>query len=43
MWQNQTGRQRQYDFDAIDGLEMTGKVAQIDTIGTVSQGVVSTG
>lgn len=30
-------------FDAIDSLEMTGKVAQIDTIGTVSQGVVSYG
>ncbi|MCX6797444.1 MAG: efflux RND transporter periplasmic adaptor subunit [Candidatus Doudnabacteria bacterium] len=28
-------------FDAIDGLEMTGKVVQIDTIGTVSQGVVT--
>jgi HlyD family secretion protein len=28
-------------FDAIDGLEMTGKVGQIDTLGTVSQGVVS--
>ncbi len=28
-------------FDAIDGLAITGKVAQIDGIGTVSQGVVS--
>src|SRR6185369_12071403 len=28
-------------FDAIDGLSMTGKVVEIDTIGTVSQGVVS--
>ncbi len=28
-------------FDAIDGLSLTGQVAQIDTIGTVSQGVVS--
>ena len=28
-------------FDAIDGLEITGKVAEVDTIGTVSQGVVT--
>ena len=28
-------------FDAIDELTITGKVAQIDSIGTVSQGVVS--
>jgi HlyD family secretion protein len=28
-------------FDAIDGLTMTGHVAQIDTIGTVTQGVVT--
>lgn len=28
-------------FDAIDGLTIDGKVAQIDTIGMVSQGVVS--
>ena len=28
-------------FDAIDGLTLTGVVASIDTIGTVSQGVVS--
>jgi HlyD family secretion protein len=28
-------------FDAIDGLEMTGQVVDIDTLGTVSQGVVS--
>lgn len=28
-------------FDAIDGLTITGKVAQIDNLGTVSQGVVS--
>ena len=28
-------------FDAVDGLEITGKVAQIDQIGTVSQGVVN--
>ena len=28
-------------FDAIDGLEMTGRVTGIDAIGTVSQGVVT--
>ncbi|KKR91758.1 MAG: Efflux transporter, RND family, MFP subunit [Parcubacteria group bacterium GW2011_GWC2_42_12] len=28
-------------FDAIDGLEITGRVADLDTIGTVSQGVVT--
>lgn len=28
-------------FDAIDGLSITGKVAQIDMLGTVSQGVVT--
>lgn len=28
-------------FDAIDGLEITGKIIDIDTIGTVTQGVVS--
>ena len=28
-------------FDAVGGLTITGKVSQIDTIGTVSQGVVS--
>ena len=28
-------------FDAIDGLTLTGKVATIDTVGTVSQGVVN--
>jgi HlyD family secretion protein len=28
-------------FDAIDSLTLTGTVAQIDTVGTVSQGVVS--
>jgi len=28
-------------FDAIEGLTLTGKVAEIDTVGTVSQGVVS--
>jgi HlyD family secretion protein len=28
-------------FDAIDGLNITGEVVQVDAIGTVSQGVVS--
>ena len=28
-------------FDAIEGLTLTGQVAEIDTVGTVSQGVVS--
>ena len=28
-------------FDAIDGLTLTGEVAQIDTVGTVTQGVVT--
>ena len=28
-------------FDAIDGLSLTGTVAEIDSVGTVSQGVVS--
>ncbi len=28
-------------FDAVGGLTLTGKVAEIDTIGTVSQGVVT--
>jgi RND family efflux transporter MFP subunit len=28
-------------FDAIDGLSLSGKVAEIDTLGTVTQGVVT--
>lgn len=28
-------------FDAVDGLTLTGRVAEIDAVGTVSQGVVS--
>lgn len=28
-------------FDAINGLEITGEVAEVDTLGTVSQGVVT--
>jgi HlyD family secretion protein len=37
------GQNATLTFDAVDGLEMTGKVAQIDTLGTASQGVVSYG
>jgi len=28
-------------FDAVEGLTITGKVAEVDTVGTVSQGVVT--
>ena len=35
------GQKATITFDAIDNLSLTGYVAQIDTIGTVSQGVVS--
>ncbi len=35
------GNKATVTFDAIDTLTMTGKVAEINTIGTVSQGVVS--
>ena len=35
------GQKASMTFDAIDGLEITGQVADIDTIGTVSQGVVT--
>ena len=35
------GQKTTLTFDAVDGLTLTGKVAQIDTIGTVSQGVVT--
>lgn len=37
----QVGDKATLTFDAIDGLTLTGEVAEIDTIGTVSQGVVS--
>jgi HlyD family secretion protein len=36
-----TGNRATLTFDAIDGLTLTGEVAEIDTLGTVSQGVVS--
>lgn len=35
------GQKATITFDAIDSLSMTGSVAEIDTIGAVSQGVVS--
>ncbi len=35
------GQKAMLSFDAIDGLTIAGEVSQIDTIGTVSQGVVS--
>ena len=35
------GQKATITFDAIDGLSVTGKVINIDTLGTVSQGVVS--
>lgn len=37
------GQKATLTFDAIDGLSLTGKVVEIDTVGTVSQGVVSYG
>lgn len=35
------GQKATVTFDAIDGLSITGEVVEVDTIGTVSQGVVS--
>lgn len=35
------GNKATLSFDAIDGLTITGEVADIDTIGTVTQGVVN--
>ena len=35
------GQKATITFDAVDGLNITGEVAEIDTLGTVSQGVVS--
>jgi HlyD family secretion protein len=36
-----TGQKTTLTFDAIDGLNISGSVADVDAIGTVSQGVVS--
>jgi HlyD family secretion protein len=38
-----TGQKATLIFDAIDGLTITGEVSEIDTIGTVSQNVVTYG
>ena len=35
------GQKVTLEFDAVEGLSITGKVAEIDTIGKVNQGVVS--
>jgi RND family efflux transporter MFP subunit len=35
------GQKATLTFDAVDGLSLTGEVGEIDTLGTVSQGVVS--
>ena len=35
------GQKATLTFDAIDGLSITGEVAEIDTLGTVTQGVVT--
>jgi RND family efflux transporter MFP subunit len=35
------GDKASLSFDAIDGLTISGEIAQIDTLGTVSQGVVN--
>jgi RND family efflux transporter MFP subunit len=35
------GQKANITFDAIDGLNITGQVIEIDSVGTVSQGVVS--
>jgi HlyD family secretion protein len=37
----QAGQKATLTFDAIDGLTMTGTVAEVDQVGTVSQNVVS--
>lgn len=35
------GQKANMTFDAVDGLNITGKVTQVDLVGTVSQGVVT--
>jgi HlyD family secretion protein len=35
------GQKAELTFDAIDGLTLTGTIAEIDSVGTVSQGVVT--
>ncbi len=41
--QVKSGQKANIEFDAISDLTITGEVAEIDTLGTVSQGVVSYG
>lgn len=41
--QVKTGQKANLTFDAVEGLSITGEVAEINTIGTVAQGVVSYG
>ncbi|MFA5747204.1 MAG: efflux RND transporter periplasmic adaptor subunit [Candidatus Paceibacterota bacterium] len=36
-----TGQKATLEFDAVDGLTITGTISEIDTIGTVSQNVVT--
>lgn len=36
-----TGQKASLTFDAVDGLTLSGTVAEVDTVGTVSQGVVT--
>lgn len=38
-----TGQKANITFDAIDGLNITGQVVDVDALGTVSQGVVNYG
>lgn len=37
----QTGQKATVTFDAVEGLNITGEVLEVDTLGTVSQGVVT--
>jgi RND family efflux transporter MFP subunit len=39
----QVGQKATLTFDAVSGLSLTGTVAEIDTVGTVTQGVVTYG
>ncbi len=41
--QIKTGQKANITFDAVDGLNITGEVVEIDTLGTVTQGVVTYG
>ena len=38
-----TGQKATLTFDAVDGLSLTGVVAEVDTVGAVTQGVVTYG